>query len=117
GFDLPKDTPPTPEEPRANDDFFPYSSRAEFELADFLFRRVQMARAKISDLMDIWATYQQIYEIDPTYGPPFSSAQDLYNTIDSTEIGSVAWQAFSVEFDGDATGDSAPPWMSRSRDI
>ncbi|KAI9433539.1 hypothetical protein H4582DRAFT_2112842 [Lactarius indigo] len=100
GFDLPKDTPPTPEEPRANDDFFPYSSRAEFELADFLFRRVQMAGAKISDLMDIWA-----------------AAQDLYNTIDSTEIGGVAWQAFSVEFDGDATGDSAAPWKTKSYEV
>ncbi|KAH8978868.1 hypothetical protein EDB86DRAFT_3248737 [Lactarius hatsudake] len=119
GYDLPNGTPPSPEEPRDDDDFFPYSSRAEFELADFLFRRVQMAGAKISNLMDIWAAYQQIYEIDPTYGPPFSSAQDLYDTIDRTEIGAVAWQAFSVEFDGDITGpgNPIPPWKRKSYEV
>ena len=100
GYDLPMGTPPTPQERRADDDYFPYSSRPEFELADLLFRRVQMSGSKISDLMDIWAAYQQIYDVDPTYGPPFASSQDLYNTIDSTEIGDVAWQAFTVEFDG-----------------
>ncbi|KAH8978900.1 hypothetical protein EDB86DRAFT_3108365 [Lactarius hatsudake] len=119
GYDLPNGTPPSPEEPHDDDDFFPYSSRAEFELADFLFRRVQMAGAKISNLMDIWAAYQQIYEIDPTYGPPFSSAQDLYDTIDRTEIGAVAWQAFSVEFDGDITGpgNPIPPWKRKSYEV
>ena len=86
----PEMPPPPPEDPRAEDDFFPYSSCPEFELADLLFRQVQMAGSKISDLMDIWAAYQQIYDIDPTYRPPFSSSQDLYNTIDSTEIGNVA---------------------------
>jgi hypothetical protein len=82
---LPRDTPPTPEEPCADDDYFPYSSRPKFELADLLFRKDQMAGTKISDLMDIWAAYQQIYGVDPDIGPPFSSTKDLYNTIDSTE--------------------------------
>jgi hypothetical protein len=50
--------------------------------------------------MDVWVAYQQIYEVDPAYGPPFSNSQDLYNTIDSTTIGDVAWQAFSVKFSG-----------------
>lgn len=88
-YDLPRGAPPAAEEARAEDDYFPYASRPEFELADLLFRRVQMAGTKISDLMDVWAAYQQIYEVDATYGPPFSNAQDLYNTIDSTEVGEV----------------------------
>jgi hypothetical protein len=116
GYDLPMGTPPTPQERRADDDYFPYSSRPEFELADLLFRRVQMSGSKISDLMDIWAAYQQIYDIDPTYGPPFASSQDLYNTIDSTEIGDVAWQAFTVEFDGEVSGES-PPWKRKSFEV
>ena len=37
GYDLPEGTSPSPEGERAEDDFFPYSSCAEFELADFLF--------------------------------------------------------------------------------
>jgi hypothetical protein len=77
-----------------------------------------MAGTKISDLMDIWAAYQQIYDVNTTCGPPFSSSQDLYNTIDSTEIGDVAWQAFSVEFDGEISADSGtPPWKRKSYEV
>ena len=115
GYDLPNNTPPTPEEPRADNDYFPYSSRPEFELADLLYQRVQMAGAKVSELMDIWAAYQQIYDVDAA--PPFASSQDLYNTIDSTEIGDVAWQAFTVEFDGEVSSDMAPPWQKKSFEV
>ena len=118
GYELPRDAPPPPEDPCVEDDFFPYSSRPEFELADLLFRRVQMAGSKISDLMDIWAAYQQIYDIDPTYGPPFSSSQDLYNTIDSTEIGDVAWQAFTVEYNGEIPdGEETPSWKRKLYEV
>ena len=116
GFDLPPDTLPTPQEARADGDYFPYSSRPEFELADLLFRKVQMAGSKISDLMDIWAAYQQIYDVDATYGPPFASSQDLYNTIDSMEIGDVTWQAFTVEFDGEVSGETAL-WKKKSFEV
>ena len=116
GYELHVDTPPTPHEVRADGDYFPYSSRPEFELADLLFRTVQMSGSKISDLMDIWAAYQQIYDVDATYGPPFASSQDLYNTIDSTEIGDVAWQAFTVEFDGEISGETAP-WKKKPFEV
>jgi hypothetical protein len=76
-----------------------------------------MAGTKISDLMDIWAAYQQIYGVDPDIGPPFSSTKDLYNTIDSTEVGDVAWQAFSVEFNGETSGDGIPPWKRKSYEV
>ncbi|KAF8262344.1 hypothetical protein EI94DRAFT_1773205 [Lactarius quietus] len=118
GYDLPSDAPPAPEELRGEDDFFPYSSRPEFELADFLYRTVQMAGTKISDLMDIWAAYQRIYDVDAEHGPPFSNCQDLYKTIDSTEVGDVAWQAFSVEFDGESSGDlEIPSWMRKTYEV
>jgi hypothetical protein len=77
-----------------------------------------MAGTRVSDLMDIWAAYQQIYDIDATYGPPFSSSRDLYNTIDSTEIGDVAWQAFAVEFNGEIPdGAEIPPWTRKSYEV
>ncbi|KAF8262360.1 hypothetical protein EI94DRAFT_1773203 [Lactarius quietus] len=118
GYDLPRGTPPTLEERRAEDDYFPYSSCPEFELADFLFQKVQMAGKKISELLDIWAAYQKIYDINATYDPPFSSCQDLHKTIDSMEIGDVAWQVFSVEFDGEVSSDSeTPSWKRKSYEV
>ena len=118
GYDLPENASPPPEEQRTNDDYFPYLSRPEFELADFLFRKEQMAGKKISELLDIWAAYQQSTEAEPEEGPPFASAQDLYNKIDSTEIGDVSWQAFSVKFDGHITDDSEiPRWKTKSYEV
>jgi hypothetical protein len=77
-----------------------------------------MAGSKISDLMDVWAAYQQSLGLDPTHGPPFSSLQDLYNTIDSTEIGGVAWQAFAVRFNGEISdGAETPPWKRKSYEV
>ena len=77
-----------------------------------------MAGSYVSDLMDIWDAYQQIYDIDPTYGPPFSNSRELYNTIDSTEIGGVPWQAFTVQFDGEIpNGDEIPPWKTKSYEV
>ena len=51
-----------------------------------------MAGKKINELMDHWASYQQNPDSDSGHGPPFANAQDLYDTIDSTEIGGVPWQ-------------------------
>ncbi|KAF8469365.1 hypothetical protein DFH94DRAFT_795797 [Russula ochroleuca] len=117
GYDLPNDCSTPPREQCATDDYFPYSSRPEFELADFLFCKEQMGCKKISELMDIWAAFQQSTnsEGDPVEGPPFASTQDLYDKIDSTENGDVSWQAFSVQYDGDIPNNSAVPrWKTES---
>ena len=94
GYNLPNNSPPPPNDQSPTDDFFPYSSCPEFELADFLFRKEQMGGKKISELMDIWAAYQHFsdLEADLTQGPPFASTQELYDKINSTEISDVPWQ-------------------------
>jgi hypothetical protein len=92
GYDIPEGTPPPPEIQRTKDDYFPYSCEAEFELADFLFRTEQMSGKKISKLMEIWATFQQAAGVDTDVEPPFTSAQDMYDKIDATEVGDVGWQ-------------------------
>lgn len=110
GDDLPPDAPPPPvDSERGNDGYFPYESQAEFELADFLFRKEQMSAGGINKLMDIWAAFDDD-------SPPFSNADDLYNIIDGTELGDVPWQAFSVKYNG-ATPQDTPKWMSDSYEV
>ena len=106
GDDLPEGSPPPPPTERAKDDYYPYQSRADFGLADFLFRKDQMSGKKASELMDIWAADQQNRGED--LDCPFSSAKDLYDTIDATEVGDVPWQAFSVQFNGEIPPDDIP---------
>ncbi|KAI0283461.1 hypothetical protein BC826DRAFT_1093833 [Russula brevipes] len=82
GYDLPPSTPPPPFPDRPQDDYYPYTSLTEFELADFLFRKVQMSGNRIDELMEIWAAHQQARYNDDETTPPFANARDLYNVID-----------------------------------
>ena len=117
GEDLPAGAPPPPPAyERGEDDFFPYDSRADFELADFLFHKDQMSGSKINELMDIWAAHQQERYGDDDPTPLFANAQDLYNVINGTELGDIPWQAFSVKYNGDVAPDG-PRWMSASYEV
>jgi hypothetical protein len=51
-----------------------------------------MSGKNISNLMEIWATYLRSAGDDPGIGPPFASSQDMYDKIDSTEVGDISWQ-------------------------
>jgi Plavaka transposase len=114
GNDLPDDSPPAPDTQQPPDNYFPFGSRREFELADFLYRKEQMSAMKIDELMDIWAAFQQDDEGEPD--PPFADAKNMYETIDQTELGDVPWQAFSVKFNGDIP-EGAPGWMTASYEV
>lgn len=58
GYDLPSGMPPLPFPQRRSDDYEPYASQANFELADFLYRKEQMSANKIDQLMEILAKHQ-----------------------------------------------------------
>ncbi|KAF8868321.1 hypothetical protein BD779DRAFT_1684189 [Infundibulicybe gibba] len=97
GNTLPEGSPPPPPEysPPLND-FTPYNNRAEFELADLLYRRTQMPATQINDLLQIWAT-----TLPADNDPPFVNKQDLYDTIDLSPLGGVPWESFGVSYNGD----------------
>lgn len=114
GYDLPPDalSPPFPEHQRH--DYEPYGSEADFELADFLYRKEQMSDNNINELMEIlalchWELAQ--YDINENPSPPFVNARDLYNVIDATELGDIPWQGFAVTYDGEVP-DNPLNWMS-----
>ncbi|KAH9962471.1 hypothetical protein BJV74DRAFT_787132, partial [Russula compacta] len=51
-------TPPLPFPECRQDDYEPYDSQADFELAYFLYHKEQMSSNHIDELMEIWAAYQ-----------------------------------------------------------
>lgn len=67
-----------------------------------------MSGAHIDELLDIWAS---TLEPDSEKQAPFANHNELYETIDSTKLGDVAWQSFSVVYHG-AIPDNPPPWMT-----
>ncbi|KAJ7751500.1 hypothetical protein DFH07DRAFT_745483, partial [Mycena maculata] len=101
-------SPPPPQERPPPDDYTPYASRKDFELADLLYRRVQMSGGAINQLMQNWASRHE-----SAGDPPFSDHEDLYNTIDTTEIGHVLWESFSVSYNQPIAPGDVTPWKTQ----
>ncbi|KAI9569773.1 hypothetical protein HD554DRAFT_2019509 [Boletus coccyginus] len=110
GQDLPPATPPLPFDPCVQGDWTPFTSRVQFELAEFLYQKVQMSAGKTDILMDILAS---LYE---GQDPPFRSHDDLYTSIDAIPYGECPWQSFSVKYLGPLPTDP-PSWMLANYDV
>ncbi|KAI9566608.1 hypothetical protein HD554DRAFT_2205892 [Boletus coccyginus] len=67
----------------------PYASHAHFELAEFLYQKVQMSIGKIDMLMDIWFMIYDGHDL------PFRSHNTLYKSIDTIPYRDCPWQSFS----------------------
>ncbi|KAJ7254999.1 hypothetical protein B0H12DRAFT_1016654 [Mycena haematopus] len=106
-FLLPNSPPPV-QERRAHGDFTPYEGRTDFNLADLLYRRVQMSAGAIDELMQNWAARPEF-----AGNPPFADAEDLYNTIDATEIGHVPWESFSIRYNQPIAPGDVTPWKTQ----
>ena len=113
GNRLPPDTPPAPHDDRGPNDWTPYGNRLQFEVADFLFRRNQMSASDINFLLSLWGASLA------THGgvPPFLKATHLYETIDSTPLGGVAWESFSLQYNGPQPENNVPSWMRAEYDV
>ncbi|KAN0107708.1 hypothetical protein V8E52_009875 [Russula decolorans] len=111
---LPTDTPPPPRHTeRSADDWTPYQSRVEFELADFLYRRDQMSGGHIDELLSLWATTLVEHGADP----PFKSHGDLYSTIDATPLEDCPWQSITLHYNGERPENNVPSWMTSDYDV
>ena len=50
--------------------------------------------------------------------PPFANAQDLYATIDATEVGDIPWQSFTVSYKTEEDEDEIDaPWKLKEYDV
>jgi len=114
GSFIPSDTPPVPLSTQQPDDWTPYQNRIEFELADYLFTENQTPANQIDRLLDIWAASLILAGSDATI---FKDHHELYNTIDSTPLGGVKWESFSVKYTGQPPDDSVAPWMEDSYNV
>ncbi|KAF8232215.1 hypothetical protein L208DRAFT_1082577, partial [Tricholoma matsutake] len=114
GNNMPLDAPPPPPHPdKGPDDWVPYATCLQFEVADFLFHQNQMSARDINFLLSLWAASLAIHNDEP----PFSKAMHVYNTIDSTPLGDVTWESFSLQYNGTRPAESVPSWMQAEYDV
>jgi hypothetical protein len=72
-----------------------------------------MSAGDINTLLDLWAATL----LKSGDKPPFADCRDLYKTIDSTPIGDVKWESFSVQYTGEKPQCNTPPWMVESYNV
>lgn len=103
----------SPDAPQEGD-WSPYASRLQFEVAELLYAREQMSASNIDALMELWNS-----SLLPN-SPPFANHVDMYRTIDSTPLGDVRWQCFTMRYaDGDVPepASDAPAWMTTQHEV
>lgn len=111
---LPRGTPPPPLSDKTSDDWTPYKSRVEFELADYLFTKNQTPMHSIDQLLNIWAASLIEGGSKTTLFPDHRA---LYKTIDDTPLGDIKWQSFSVKYTGEIPEQGVAPWMTDTYDV
>jgi hypothetical protein len=109
---LPEGALPPPWDRPPTDDFSPFKNRAEFELADLLFRKDQMSASSINELLQIWAA-----TLPEDQDPPFVNQKHLYDTIDAIDVGDTPWNSFSVSFNGEIPEGDKTPWKHAQYDV
>jgi len=113
GSDLPPGVGPTPRDVPHKDDWYPFTSRIEFETAEFLFTENQMPQGHVDRLMQLW-TASMLHHNDRA---PYSGHADLHHVIDAIPHGDVPWKSFQVHYSGNLPEPVAPSWMTKGYDI
>lgn len=101
-----------------SEDWGPFESKTRFELAEFLYARSQMSEGNIDELLRIWN--------ESEFGSsPFASHKELFEVIDSMDVGDVPWQTFCVQYHDEDDEDlgvdnedsDRPQWMLDQHEV
>jgi hypothetical protein len=94
-------------------DWSPFNSRIEFEVADLLFRSMEAPNSSIDRLLDLWAADM----LQSSRQPPFADHRDLHDMIDAIEGGRSSWHSFQVSYQGERPAENVPSWMHETYDV
>lgn len=113
GYDLDESTKSSKPGVQEEQNFEPFFSATEFEIADFVYAKAELSAGRIDELAQLLA---QRY---PDQLPPFANHQELYALIDSIKEGDVPWDSFSVTFNSDRPTSTTPlpPWAYQQYEV
>jgi hypothetical protein len=113
---LPWGTPPPPPPVQSPSDWTLYHDHVDFELTEFLYTKVQMSGNAIDTLSQLWCASLINHGICPNNINLFKRNDSLLATIDSTPVGDMPWQGFTLSYDSPRPL-NAPEWMMTSHNI
>ncbi|KAG2052446.1 hypothetical protein BDR06DRAFT_983134 [Suillus hirtellus] len=104
-------TSPAPYIMKSSDNWTPFCNQLEFEATEFLYTENQMSAHQMDKIIFYWGIMLAVHHDNP----PFTVHKDfvisyLYNTINVTLLGDVAWQSFALKF-------NCPLWMQQSYNV
>jgi hypothetical protein len=82
-----------------------FCSQAQFETADFLFKKAEMSQGNVDILMELWASTTEDGDA------PFQDHQEMLVAIDTIDNGDTPWQTFNASYSGMRPPGDPPDWM------
>jgi hypothetical protein len=74
-------------------------------MAEFIYCRTRMSAANTDKLMAMFADWQG-------GEPPFKDHNEVYDTIDASDLGDMPWQLSSFRYQGEIPDGKVPEWMT-----
>ena len=108
--------PPPPDCPdkAQNNPWHPFEDHLAFDWAHYHFVELQSSERKINKGLDLWlATILKLGNDTP---PPWSSAQEMYNTIDAIQEGDAPFMTIHIKYSG-PIGHNPPRWMTERYEL
>lgn len=93
----------------------PFEDEVAFWLADLLFKKVEMSRGDIDELINLWCLdIQQRFDLQSS--GPFKNHEELLKTIDNIPSGSAPWQCLNTVVEENLSA-NAPEWQKVSYQV
>jgi hypothetical protein len=104
---------PQPIDGRDPTSWVPFGSRLDFDFAHYHFVEAQSSAGAIDTALDMW----QASILKHGENVPWTNAQDLYNTIDSIQLGDAPWKTYKISYDGPLPPGTPPKWMTETYEL
>lgn len=108
--------PPIRSELNPENPWLPFEDRLSFDFAHYHFVEVQSPTAKIQKALDLWlaARIQALKSVN-CEDVPWSTADNLYATIDDIQQGNAPFKTVQFQFQGPLP-ENPPAWMTQTYD-
>jgi hypothetical protein len=100
----------------ATDDnaWHPFDDRLAFDFANFQFAVLQASESKINRALDLWMAANIKAGGDESV--PWSSAEEMYATIDAIQEGNAPWKTITFRYNGPRPA-NPPKWMLQTYEL
>lgn len=96
----------------------PFDDRLAYDWARYHYVRLQSSADDIHEGLDLW--HAAIIKHQSAHGlpesPPWNTANDLYQTIDSIKAGQLGWKTYAFRYTGPKPS-NPPRWMEESYEL